>query len=468
MSAAMALLETMLLYFLAYGYYNVLESNGYTPNLTPGTAAALITLGAIMGMSSVGMYNPRYFFRLGESASRAIVVLPLILAFIILLFVARDYALQGTLLPANYILCFAAIVTFLPALLLMRKFGLHLLDCSDKFKSRILVIGNGPRAGSIQNLSRDLRHRSFVIVGYAQLTFGGQPAANEEEETQPDRRGDDRRPDFMIAPKDLLKFCQDHQTDEIVIASTERRGMPVRELLNCKLHGFNIVEFCTFWERESGQIFLDDMSPSWLLFSDGFQMGKGRVIVQRVSDIVVASLLLILSLPVTLVTALLIKLESEGPVFYCQDRVGFRGKSFKVVKFRSMRVDAEKHGPRWASKNDNRVTRIGAFIRKVRIDEIPQVFNVLRGDMAFVGPRPERPVFVSVLAEKIPYYDVRHAAKPGITGWAQINYPYGASVEDAKMKLAFDLYYVKNGSIFLDIVTMIQTAKVLLWNDGAR
>lgn len=467
MSAAMALLETMLLYLLAYGYYDVLESNGYTPNLTPGAAAALITLGAIMGMSSVGMYNHRYFFHLGELTSRALVILPLILAFTIMVLVTRDYTIRGELLPANYILCFAAIITFLPVLLLIRKFSLDLLDRSDNFKSRVLVIGNGPRAGSLQNLSRDLRHRSFVIVGYAQLTFGCEPAALQEE-TQPDRRGDDRRPDFVIAPKDLLQFCQGHQIDEIVMASTERRGMPVHELLNCKLHGFNTVEFGTFWERESGQIFLDDMSPSWLLFSDGFQMGKGRVIVQRVSDIVVASLLLILSLPVTLVTALLIKLESEGPIFYYQDRVGLRGKSFLVVKFRSMRVDAEKHGPRWASKNDTRVTRFGAFIRKVRIDEIPQVFNVLRGDMAFVGPRPERPVFVSVLAEKIPYYDVRHAAKPGITGWAQINYPYGASIEDAKMKLAFDLYYVKNGSIFLDIVTMLQTAKVILWSDGAR
>ena len=467
MSATMVFLEMGLLYFLAYGYYEVLASTGYTPNLLPGSAATLITVGAIIGMSSVGMYNRRYFFHMSESVSRAMVVLPLILVLIIILFVARDYAMQGSLLPANYMLCFAAIITFLPALLLMRKVGLDVLDRSDSFKSRVLVIGTGPRAGSLQNLSRDLRHRSFIIVGYVQLSpgngaVGGAPAV------QPDRRGEDRRPDFVVESSDLLKFCQDHQIDEIVIASTERRGMPVHELLNCKLHGLNTIEFCTFWERESGQIFLDDMSPSWFLFSDGFQMGKRRILIQRVLDIVAATVLLILSMPITLVTALLIKLESDGPIFYCQERVGLRGKSFNVVKFRSMRVDAEKHGPRWASKNDNRVTRVGAFIRKVRIDEIPQAFNVLRGDMAFVGPRPERPVFVSVLEEKIPYYNVRHAAKPGITGWAQINYPYGASVEDAKMKLAFDLYYIKNGSIFLDIVTMIQTGKVLLWNDGAR
>jgi sugar transferase (PEP-CTERM system associated) len=467
MSAAMAMIETMLLYLLAYGYYDILESTGYTPNLTPGIAAALITMGVIIGMSSVGMYNRRYFFRLSESASRAMVVLPLVLAFIIILLVVRDYTVEGALSPANYILCIAAVITFLPALLLLRKIGLDLLDRSDSFRSRVLVIGGGPRAGSLQNLSRDLRHRSFIIIGYARLTSEQSPVVVDEG-ALPDRRGDDRRPDFVIAPGNLLEFCREHQVDEIVIAGTERRGMPVHELLNCKLHGFNTVEFSSFWERESGQIYLDDMSPSWLLFSDGFQMGKGRVVVQRGLDIIVASLLLILSLPVTLVVALLIKLESEGPIFYRQVRVGLRGKPFEVVKFRSMRVDAEKHGPRWASKNDNRTTRIGAFIRKVRIDEIPQVFNVLKGDMAFVGPRPERPVFVAVLAEKIPYYDVRHAAKPGITGWAQINYPYGASVEDAKRKLALDLYYIKNGSIFLDIITMIQTGKVLLWNDGAR
>ncbi len=435
MSAAMAFLETMLLYSLAYGYYQILESNGYAPNLPPGVAAALITLGAIIGMYSVGMYNRRYFFHLEESISRATVVLPLILVVIIVMFVLRDYALQGTLRPGNYILCFAAIVTFLPALLLLRKVGIDVLDRFNRFKSRVLFIGHGHRAGCLQNLSRELHHRSFVIVGYAHMNSEVQAGAKEDA-ARPDRRGSDRCPDFAIEPRNLLNFCQDHQIDEIVIANTERRGMPVYELLNCKLHGLNTTEFCTFWERESGQIFLDDMPPRWLLFSDGFRMGTRRVILQRALDIVVATLLLILSLPVTLLTALLIKLESEGPVFYWQERVGLRGKPFNVLKFRSMRLDAEKHGPRWASRSDNRVTRIGAVIRKLRIDEIPQVLNVLRGDMAFVGPRPERPVFVSVLVEQIPYYDVRHATKPGITGWAQINYPYGASVEDAKMKLA--------------------------------
>lgn len=467
MCATMMALEFSILYFLAYSYYGIIESNGNPPNLTHGAAATLISLGVIIGMYSVGLYNRKCFFYFRESASRATVVFPLILVAFLALFAARDYALQGAWLPANSLLCAAAIVTFLPALLLIRKFGLNALDRSDLFKTRVLVIGNGARAGSLQNLSRDLRHRSFAIVGYAQLAPDS-GSTIVKDDSQPDRRGDDRRPDFVIDPKNLLNFCRERRIDEIVIASTERRGMPVHELLDCKLHGFNTLEFSTFWERESGQIFLDDMSPSWLLFSDGFQMSKGRIIVQRALDIVIASLLLILSLPVTLLTALLIKLESDGPIFYRQTRVGLHGKPFDVVKFRSMRVDAERHGPRWASKDDTRATRVGSFIRKVRIDEIPQVFNVLRGDMAFVGPRPERPVFVSVLAEKIPYYEVRHAAKPGITGWAQINYPYGASVEDAKRKLALDLYYIKNGNIFLDIMTMIQTGKVLLWNGGAR
>jgi exopolysaccharide biosynthesis polyprenyl glycosylphosphotransferase len=205
-----------------------------------------------------------------------------------------------------------------------------------------------------------------------------------------------------------------------------------------------------------------------MLFSDGFGLGLLHRFAKRGFDIVVSSLLLLVTLPITLPTALLIRLESKGPIFYRQERVGLHGKSFMVLKFRSMRTDAEINGPRWAAKNDARVTAVGRFIRKVRIDEIPQVINVLKGDMAFVGPRPERPVFVRELSRTIPYYNERHAIKPGITGWAQINYPYGATEYDAKMKLAYDLYSIKNGSIFLDIIIMMQTVKAIIWNDGAR
>jgi len=254
----------------------------------------------------------------------------------------------------------------------------------------------------------------------------------------------------------------------VVVASTERRGMPIREFLKCKVRGIKMTEFATFWEREARYISLEELNPSWLVFSDGFSVGIARAAVKRAFDILTSLLLLLITLPVTLITAILVKLESPGPLFYLQERVGQNGQSFTIMKFRSMRADAEKNGPRWAAVNDPRVTRVGAIIRKIRIDEIPQVLNVLKGDMAFVGPRPERPIFVRALEEKIPYYSERHVAKPGITGWAQINYPYGATEEDAKMKLSYDLYYIKNGGLFLDILIIIQTIKVLLWNSGAR
>ncbi len=239
--------------------------------------------------------------------------------------------------------------------------------------------------------------------------------------------------------------------------------------MECKLAGVTVTDFPSFWERQTGQIDLDEMTPSWLIFSNGFRTTWQGEIVKRCFDIIVSLFVLIVTLPVTFVTAILIKLESPGPVFYRQERVGLSGRTFNVLKFRSMRADAEKDGiARWAQNSDPRVTKVGGFIRRTRIDEIPQVINVLIGQMSFVGPRPERPVFVRSLTEKIPYYDVRHRVKPGITGWAQINYPYGASDEDAKAKLTFDLYYVKNWNLFLDAVILFQTARVVLWREGAR
>jgi len=282
------------------------------------------------------------------------------------------------------------------------------------------------------------------------------------------RRKSSRQEDYQIKPGELTRFCQLHRVEELVVVSHERRGLPVSELLDCKLAGVGVIEYVSFWERESHQLDLAETTPGWLVFSDGFKTGLIRRLVKRIFDIVASVTLLVLTLPLLLLTALLIKLESPGSVFYVQERVGLDGKIFTIFKFRSMRSDAEAGGPRWAAQRDARVTRIGALIRKIRIDEIPQAINVLKGDMAFVGPRPERPVFVQNFIEKIPFYGARHRVKPGITGWAQINYPYGSGEEDAKIKLCYDLYYVKNGSIFLDIIIMMQTIKVLIWSAGAR
>jgi sugar transferase (PEP-CTERM system associated) len=274
---------------------------------------------------------------------------------------------------------------------------------------------------------------------------------------------------LLQQPNGLAEEARRLNADEIVVASRERRGLPVESLMECKLAGLIVTEFQSFWERQTGQIELDEVNPSWLIFSQGFRMSLLRAAAKRAFDIVVALIILLATLPITLIAIVAIKLDSPGSVFYRQERVGAKGQIFNVLKFRSMRTDAEKDGvARWAQSNDARVTRVGRFIRKTRIDEIPQLLNVLAGEMSFVGPRPERPIFVENLTQKIPYYDVRHRVKPGITGWAQINYPYGASDEDAKAKLSYDLYYVKNWNLFLDAVILFQTARVVLWQEGAR
>jgi sugar transferase (PEP-CTERM system associated) len=261
------------------------------------------------------------------------------------------------------------------------------------------------------------------------------------------------------------------QVDEIVVAVSERRGgsMPLRELLDCKLQGVLVIDLATHFEKTLGQIRLDAVNAGWLIFSDGFAQGWIRTLVKRVFDIAFAIVLIVLALPVMLVTGVLIRLESRGPIFYIQERVGLHGKSFNVIKFRSMRIDAEKDGkPVWAAASDDRTTRVGRVIRKSRIDELPQLFNVLGGSMSLVGPRPERPYFVDKLTNEIPYFAVRQSIKPGVTGWAQVRYHYGASVEDAAEKLQYDLYYVKNHSLLLDLVVLFETVGVVLMGWGAH
>lgn len=267
----------------------------------------------------------------------------------------------------------------------------------------------------------------------------------------------------------LLAHCEQEEVQRIIIALDDRRGaMPVRDLLQCKLQGIEIDEGITFYEAITGKILVKKVNPGWLIFSEGFKTGRIRYLVKRCMDIVFSVFGLLCSLPVTLPTALLIRLESPGPIFYTQERVGEKGKPFNIVKFRSMRKDAEKDGAVWARQNDPRVTRVGTIIRRTRIDEIPQMWNVLKGEMSFVGPRPERPVFVEQLTRAIPYYSLRHSVKPGLTGWAQVCYPYGASEEDALRKLEYDLYYIKNSSVFIDILVVFRTVKTILFQKGAR
>jgi sugar transferase (PEP-CTERM system associated) len=275
----------------------------------------------------------------------------------------------------------------------------------------------------------------------------------------------------LSSQRSLTETARELRVDEIVVALTERRAgsMPLRQLLDCKLFGIKVCDVNTHFEKTLGQIRLGYANAGWMVFGDGFNQGLWRTVIKRVFDVLVAALLLLLALPVMLVTALVIKLDSRGPVFYRQERVGLNGSSFQVIKFRSMRQDAEKDGrPRWATVHDDRVTRVGHFIRKTRIDELPQLWNVFKGEMSMVGPRPERPFFVDQLTQQIPFFAVRQSVKPGVTGWAQVRYQYGATVEDSIEKLQYDLYYVKNHTLFLDIVILFETVAVVLTGKGAR
>jgi len=325
----------------------------------------------------------------------------------------------------------------------------------DTGSRRILVLGVGARAMAINKLlRRKTDQRGFKIVGY--VRFPGERANIEQNIIQHDST--------------LLELSEKYQVDEIVVAIEDRRkGFPMHEIVDCRMSGIEVVDLLTFFERQTGKVMIDILNPSWLVFSDGFKYGALRVYSKRVFDIAASLVLLLVSFPAIIITIIAIFLEDQGPILYRQVRVGENWKLFQVLKFRSMRVDAESDGQaQWAAKNDNRITRVGDIIRKLRIDELPQIINVLRGDMSFVGPRPERPVFVEKLSESIPYYSERHRVKPGITGWAQICYPYGDSEKDSYEKLQFDLYYVKNYSLFLDLIILFQTAGAVLWGKGGR
>jgi sugar transferase (PEP-CTERM system associated) len=290
---------------------------------------------------------------------------------------------------------------------------------------------------------------------------------------QPDGEGCSIASPMVLDPAGghLADLCGERDVDEVVVAMDDRRrGFPILELLECRLAGIDVTELLSFLERETGRVRIDVLNPSWMIFGEGFRRDTLRLMSSRGLDLLASSLLVLISLPFMLATAIAIKLEDgwSAPVLYRQERVGLGGRTFRLLKFRSMRTDAEADGVQWAQKGDSRVTRVGAFIRKCRIDELPQILNVLRGHMSFVGPRPERPEFVADLAQKIPYYVQRHCVKPGITGWAQLCYPYGSSEQDALEKLQYDLYYIKNNSLLFDLAILVQTAEVVFMGQGAR
>jgi sugar transferase (PEP-CTERM system associated) len=329
---------------------------------------------------------------------------------------------------------------------------------ADLFKRRVVMLGAGERAAEVvRKMRRKTDQRGFKILGY--VPIGDDPVAVPAT--------------CLLHPaKCLYQWTQRMGVDEIVVGPDDRRGtLPVDALLECKQRGVAVTELAEFFEREAGKIKMDLTNPSWLVFSDGFNISPVRRTVKRAFDVSMAALVLAFAWPFMLVSALAIRLESGrgAPILYRQERVGENGKLFPVIKFRSMRTDAECDGvARWATKNDDRVTRVGRFIRKTRLDELPQLWNVLRGDMSIIGPRPERPQFVDDFNARIRYYSLRHCVKPGLTGWAQLRYPYGSSFEDAEEKLKFDLFYVKNHNFVFDLAILVQTVEVVLFGRGAR
>jgi sugar transferase (PEP-CTERM system associated) len=329
------------------------------------------------------------------------------------------------------------------------------LTGSLKLQERVLVVGTGETARKVVRQILDQREFAYRVIGFIDDDSSrvGERIVN---------------PGIIGTPADMAALIERHQIDRIVVGLSDRRGkLPVEELLRAKMAGIRVEDATTTYERVTGKILIDDLRPSWLIFSDGFRVSRMTRWIKRSIDLTLALIFGILSLPLMALTAIAIALDSGRPVLYCQERVGENGKTFTLCKFRSMRTDAEQGTPIWARDGDDRVTRVGRFIRLTRLDELPQFWNVLRGDMSFVGPRPERPFFVAELAKAIPFYQQRHAVKPGLTGWAQVKYRYGASLEDAMEKLRYDLYYIKHLSVFFDLTIVFDTVKVVLFGKGA-
>lgn len=396
-------------------------------------------------------YNDLYDLTIVHS-SRELLIRLLQAAGAATILVALLYLLVPSIAIGNRIFV-SSLVIFLIAIVAWRLL-FNRLAYGSHLEERVLIVGTGATARMVARQIQRQHDFGYRVIGFID-DEAGRGVLN---------------PATVGGPGDIPRIVERYDVDRIVVGLSDRRGrLPIAELLQAKLSGVRVEDATTTYERLTGKILIDDLKPSWLIFSDGFVISRWTRFWKRLFDIGLASAAFVLSAPLTLLTALAVYLDSEGPVLYCQERVGENGRIFIVYKFRSMRVDAERDGrPVWARNGDERVTRVGRFIRTTRLDELPQLWNVLRGDMSFVGPRPERPFFVEQLAREIPFYQQRHAVKPGLTGWAQIKYEYGSSVEDAIEKLRYDLYYIKHLSIALDLSIVFDTVKVVIFGKGAK
>lgn len=411
--------------------------------------ALIFTICGLAALFAVGLYSTRQRAGLAGLLARVVAAILTASAISALVF----YAMPAFSVWRGHLALMGGVG--IAAIAILRVMFERIVD-QEIFKRRVLVYGAGHRARALLQLRRRSDTRGFRILGFIP-TEGDAVGAPDDRLIEP--------------PKYLYDWVLDNEVSEIVIAMDDRRrGFPIHELLECRLAGIEVIDLAAFLERETGKVHLDVVSPSWIIFGEGFHVSTLRRAIERGFDVLASSALVLVGLPLMLFVVLAIKLEDglRAPVLYRQRRVGRYGEIYDVLKFRSMNIDAEKGGAVWARKDDPRVTRVGNIIRRTRIDEMPQLFNVLRGEMSFVGPRPERPEFVQELERRIPYYAERHTVKPGITGWAQLCYPYGSSEQDAIEKLQYDLYYVKHRNLLFDLAILLQTVEVVLWGKGAR
>jgi len=440
----------VMFYSMLAGFYMRFAQGDLRLVETPETltySAAAYAIAMTISMIAVGLYQRGLPFsagllvRIGLSFLMASVALS-----------AVFYAFPD-LVVGRGVVAYAMLFTFVGVLGLRSLF--FRVTHSEIQANSVLVLGTGRQAQMINEL--EPLQPGFRVVGYVPV--------NENETNVPRER-------WIAHDRPLIELVLAYEVDEIVVAPDDRRmRLPVDEILDCKMSGTMVLDLLSFFEKETSRIKLDVLHPSWIFFSDGFRLSGVAQYSKRVLDLLGSIAIVALTWPFMLLVALAILVESrgKGPILFHQVRVGLNGRQFQVHKFRSMRTDAEADGvARWATKNDSRITRVGGFIRKTRLDELPQIFNVLVGEMSLVGPRPERPEFVGQLDKEIPFYSERHRVKPGLTGWAQLCYPYGATMEDARNKLEFDLYYVKNASAFLDLIILLETVEVVLWGKGAH
>ena len=458
-SNALMLVEAFIIGYTAYIANVVVASTTGTPQLDSFTliySVSVLTFLVLVFSLSVGLYETKLRETFRGIIRRIFVSLALsyfVVELLVLIFFpeALHHPYYFPVAAGSIVLSLVVFRYFISKLGLLGLGG-----------TRTIVIGAGERAAIIEKrMRRDADRLGFELLGFIPI-----PGDNREEGIQNEKLL------HVKIDENFRNFIADNEIDEVVIACDQRRGtLPVEILFDCRLGGVYVTDLLDFMERETGQIVVNLMYPSWVIYSNGFHSQNYlRVALDYTMNCLMATAVLLLAWPFMLLAAIIIFIEDiktkDASIFYKQERVGLNGRLFNIIKFRSMRHDAEKDGAKWATANDARVTKIGSFIRKFRIDELPQIWNIFRGEMSFIGPRPERSQFVDQLNREIPYYDQRHNVKPGLTGWAQLNYPYGASVEDSMEKLKFDLYYVKHQSFMLDMLILIRTVEVILFGKG--